>query len=423
LQPILLFGVAATDEFRARVIDLRRSRVDDEALVDEARRRRPQPPSRRELIAATLTSTASLGGAIAFALRASSHRPLDWAVAALLALSLGALSQLEFEVGSGSAVPTQLAFVPMLFLLPLRFVPLLVCGAFLLGGAGDLARGRLAPARALTLVSSTWFALPPALVLHWHGEPAAAWSLWPTFLAALLAQFAGDFGHAAFHERLAHDLSPRQLVAPLLRVYFFDALLSPVALAVVAPRGRFIFLALLPIVVIFIAVGRERRARLDAALEAARLDALAHTDSLTGLANRRAWERHLATSLGNAASHPFTVCILDMDRFKEYNDEHGHSAGDALLTETASAWRALLRPHQLLARLGGDEFALALPTCDAATARRIVDEFCAVVPHGQICSAGLASHQAGESASALMKRADTALYTEKRSGRARATAL
>jgi diguanylate cyclase (GGDEF)-like protein len=409
--------VAATDELRARVIDLRTGRANDETLVDEARRRRPRPPNRRELGAAALTSSASLGGAIAFALLTSSHRPFDWAVAALLSVSLATLSQLEFEVGSGSAVPTQLAFVPMLFLLPLRFVPLLVCGSFLLGGALDLARGRLAPARALTLLSSTWFALPPAAVLYWQGELPAGWSRWPIYLAVLLAQFAGDFVHAALHEWLAHDLSPRQLVRPLLRVYAFDALLSPVAFAVIAPRGRFIFLALLPVVAIFVAVGRERRARLDAALEAARLDALAHTDSLTGLANRRAWEDQLAAVLGASDSEPFTLCILDMDRFKEYNDRFGHAAGDALLAEAASAWQALLRPHQLLARLGGDEFAVALPDCDAETARRVIDQLRAAVPHDQSCSAGIASRRPGEPASSLMKRADNALYTEKRARR------
>jgi diguanylate cyclase (GGDEF)-like protein len=397
--------------------------LEDAALVAEARRRRLRTPTARELGAASLVAGAFVAVAIGFALLADSSRPLDPVVTPLLCAAFALLSQLEFEVGSGSAVPTQLVFVPMLFALPLDLVPLLVAGSYALGGAADYMRGTFRPERALTLVGSAWFSLPAALVLQLAGEHAPSWSSWDVYLAALLLQFGGDFLHAAVHERLAHRLPVRAVVRPMLRVCLFDSLLSPVALlaAFAAPFGRLAFLALLPLVVVFVVLARERRARLDVALEAARLDTLANTDALTGVANRRAWEAELTRLTASGGGGPLTVCILDLDRFKAYNDAHGHAAGDLLLIQAADAWRKQLRANQLLARLGGEEFAVALPECDGEAAERVVRSLRAVVPAGETCSVGVACRQPGESAGALMRRADAALYHSKRSGRDRST--
>jgi diguanylate cyclase (GGDEF)-like protein len=383
--------------------------------------RRSRRPSRRELVAACLTSGSFLAVAIPFALLAGSSRQVDVPVLVLLCLTLAVLSQLELEIGSGSAVPTQLAFVPMLFLLPLRILPLAVCASFVVGGVLDLFRGALRASRALSLVGCAWFALPPALVLYLAGEGAPAWSHWPVYLTALAAQFAGDFAHAVFHERLAHDLPPRDVGGPLARVYAFDLLLSPVALlgALATSAGRFSFLALLPLVGVFVALANERRRRLDAALEAARLEQVALTDVLTGLANRRGWEERLALLLEEPNAEPVAICLIDLDHFKAFNDEHGHPAGDALLVEAANAWRRRLGVEQVVARLGGEEFGLALPGCDQRQAQLIVDHLRACIPDGQTCSVGIASHQRGESRAAVMRRADDALYEAKKAGRNR----
>jgi diguanylate cyclase len=88
------------------------------------------------------------------------------------------------------------------------------------------------------------------------------------------------------------------------------------------------------------------------------LESLARTDPLTGLLNRRALATRLEERLNDPQTTPFVVALLDLDRFKPVNDEHGHAAGDALLCALASRLTQSLREGDLVARLGGDEFAL-----------------------------------------------------------------
>jgi diguanylate cyclase (GGDEF)-like protein len=154
---------------------------------------------------------------------------------------------------------------------------------------------------------------------------------------------------------------------------------------------------------------------------ARRLAAAANTDELTGVPNRRAWE-HLFKSEMARARHEETelsVAILDLDRFKEFNDRYGHPAGDRRLREAAEAWQAELRASDLLARYGGEEFAVLLPDCGTEAAATLIERLREVTPHEQTVSAGLASLTGGEEAVELMERADAALYRAKRRGRDR----
>jgi diguanylate cyclase (GGDEF)-like protein len=153
-----------------------------------------------------------------------------------------------------------------------------------------------------------------------------------------------------------------------------------------------------------------------------RLRDLARTDPLTGLANRRLWDERLGVELARAARYERPLCLaaIDLDRFKPYNDTYGHQAGDALLQDATAAWGGVLRGVDLLARLGGDEFALLLPDCDLAFAEAIVARLQGVTPGGAVgvgCSAGLVKWAAGESAAAVVARADAALYAAKAAGR------
>ncbi len=149
---------------------------------------------------------------------------------------------------------------------------------------------------------------------------------------------------------------------------------------------------------------------------------LARTDPLTGLANRRLWDERIAVELARAQRYgrPLCVAAIDLDRFKPYNDAHGHQAGDVLLRDATAAWRGVLRVADLLSRWGGDEFALLLPDCDLDCAERIVSRLQEVTPGGEEgvgCSAGLVRWEVGESAERVVARADAALYAAKADGR------
>jgi diguanylate cyclase (GGDEF)-like protein len=161
----------------------------------------------------------------------------------------------------------------------------------------------------------------------------------------------------------------------------------------------------------------------EAASVIARADAMstlageAQTDPLTGLPNRRAWDTQIQRAL--SAETPLVVVMLDFDNFKEFNDTHGHPAGDRLLKETAAAWRDQIRGGDLLARLGGEEFGLLLRRCDAATAVEVTERLRRHVSGGRTCSAGITIAGAGEDAEAIVARADRALYEAKARGRDR----
>ena len=156
----------------------------------------------------------------------------------------------------------------------------------------------------------------------------------------------------------------------------------------------------------------------------ARLERVARTDDLTGLPNHRAWEEELPREVARAGREdiPLCVAILDLDHFKDYNDRHGHQAGDLLLKEIAASWQQRLRATDVLARYGGEEFVLALPGCLAVEAESLLERLREAMPHGETCSAGLAWWDGEESAQALFGRADAALYVAKARGRDRVVA-
>ena len=143
------------------------------------------------------------------------------------------------------------------------------------------------------------------------------------------------------------------------------------------------------------------------------------TDALTGTGNRRAWDQWLALATSGRRDGPLAVCVVDLDHFKDYNDEHGHGAGDALLATCARAWQAELRPGDQLARIGGEEFAVLLPNTDAEGAVAVAERLRAAMPDDLTCSGGIAQWNDQESPHSLLRRADGALYTAKRGGRNR----
>lgn len=155
------------------------------------------------------------------------------------------------------------------------------------------------------------------------------------------------------------------------------------------------------------------------------LEEASHTDSLTGLLNRRGFFAKTETLLSDQLEHrsPLSLFYLDLDHFKEINDNHGHDCGDELLRQCAQRIRAATRDRDLTARLGGDEFIIVLPDTDehaaAAILQRLREQFAAPFP---VCgyslnmqpSIGTACCPAqGNSLDGLISHADQAMYAEK----------
>ncbi|MCW5829315.1 MAG: response regulator [Deltaproteobacteria bacterium] len=179
-------------------------------------------------------------------------------------------------------------------------------------------------------------------------------------------------------------------------------------------------------------VEAELLARIKVRLDRARLEReLAAKDSLTGLLLRRPFAENAQVILADARrrDRPVSLCLIDIDRFKQVNDQRGHLADDRVISGFGHLVQLRFRKEDLRGRWGGEEFVLMLPGQNAATAGQIIDrllnEFCELAfpdDHGGnfrcSFSAGVASFGAdGESLDDLLKVADRRLYRAKESGR------
>lgn len=150
---------------------------------------------------------------------------------------------------------------------------------------------------------------------------------------------------------------------------------------------------------------------------------LAILDPLTGLYNRRSGEQRLAEEVARSQRHgcPLTVIVLDLNRLKYFNDTFGHAVGDELIKYFAGRISKAIRGSDLAVRLGGDEFLLLLPDCKPDEVRHVLGRLSGMsmdlkgVPIAIGFSAGWANYTSGESLDELLKRADDALYADKRS--------
>ena len=153
--------------------------------------------------------------------------------------------------------------------------------------------------------------------------------------------------------------------------------------------------------------------------QAVELAGLARADALTRIPNRRTFDFELARACKRARelNAPLTVALIDLDGFRQYNDEHGHPGGDRLLREAADAWSALLQPGQVLARYAGKEFALLCPGLWSADARPVIDSMMAATPGDQTVCVGVATWDPHSMPGDVVVAAERALREAKRSGR------
>ena len=151
----------------------------------------------------------------------------------------------------------------------------------------------------------------------------------------------------------------------------------------------------------------------------------ARTDHLTGLANRREFERVMEREVALAERHSrrLSLMMIDLDNLKRINDRLGHSAGDAALKLVAQQLQRVVRASDVCARVGGDEFAVAMPETDldrardvAIRLRRAVDHAAlSMRPSGQVeVSVGISAWRPAQDWQAVYQAADTDLYEDKR---------
>ena len=287
-----------------------------------------------------------------------------------------------------------------------------VAGLLATAGAADGAGRGVLFALSVT-------ALVGAVVVGWFGPR------WPRDLFHLpVALATGIIGVAVL---VAPDSPTAVLAAALITLaavdacYFFQLPLAAAHLAVavtvvtaalfshddVDPRTA------LALDVIVLALAYVARALVLRASGASR-------DPLTGLHNRLGFDEALDELMTSAArgGQTLSAALLDLDHFKQINDTAGHQAGDRMLCQVADVWRAQLPAEAVLARHGGDEFSLLLPGVGGADALALVRRISTLHPTIGL-SCGVAEHQAGETGSQLMRRADRALYTAKDGGRGR----
>ena len=240
-----------------------------EGLIEDGRARRKARLVNRELHAITLVGGAFLAVAVGLSVAYESTTALSPVLLLALVGAYALAYNVEFEVGPGLAVATQLVFVPMLFLLPLGLVPLCVAAGVMLGNVLELLEGRIRLERILGRLGDASYSLGPVLVLAATGTVSPGEAAPLVLIAALAAQFACEFARAATHAKIALGISPRAFVRDLSVSWAVDATLAPIGFlaALAAADHPALLLLVLPLAGLLRTFAHERRTRIDHALE------------------------------------------------------------------------------------------------------------------------------------------------------------
>jgi putative nucleotidyltransferase with HDIG domain len=240
--------------------------VGEQALLAKTLERETTAPSTRERVADTAVNAAFLAAVAALLLAGPPHS-FSILTPAVCVVVLAVATRVRFHLPSGFTVPTQLAFVPLVFTVPAAIVPVAVVVALMLARLPDVIAGRARPGRLVHCVGNSWFAVGPAAVFAVADtDPAHAGAA--LLLLALLAQFAVDFAASTAWELIGSGTGLRAQLREAW-VYGVDAALSPVALAVAYQVSDRPLAAagILPLLGVFAVFARERRARLESLVE------------------------------------------------------------------------------------------------------------------------------------------------------------
>ena len=348
---------------------------DRNALIEERRASAPRPLAARDSVVTSASAFIFVAAALVLQLGFDSARSPAPELYVLLIVAYAFASRVEFEVGIGSAIPTQLVFVPMLFLLPPGAVPICVAAGLLLGNVPAYLRRQEHVERALVAVASSWHAFGAALVLALAGEPDPEWSAWPVLLAALCAQFAFDFAGSAARAGLVLGLRPGSQLRMMAWVWGVDAALSPIAflIAMVTFGAPAALLVVGPLIALLAFLAQERRHRIDYALELGHAyrgtafllgDVIEADDAYTGSHSRDVVDLVVAVSLElelDAAAQrdaELTALLHDVGKIRipaEILNKPGKLTDDeweVMKTHTVEGERMLERIGGLLGRVG-----------------------------------------------------------------------
>jgi putative nucleotidyltransferase with HDIG domain len=245
-------------------------RTESAGLVVEARARRRGGLVDREFWIALGLTASLLASVAALAEWLPAGRGLQPSIFVVLALVYVIACRVEFEIGTGHSAPTQLLFVPMLFLLPAWAVPLCVASALFATTLLSHVRGGVNASRVLVSVGNAWHSIGPALVIGLLAPGRSPrWSDWWIYVLALLAQFGVDLATSGLAEWLAVGVRPREILGFVVWAYAVDAMLAPAGLlaALAAFSDVWPVLLLLPLMALFAFFARERRVRIDQEVE------------------------------------------------------------------------------------------------------------------------------------------------------------
>jgi HD-GYP domain-containing protein (c-di-GMP phosphodiesterase class II) len=240
-----------------------------ERIIEERRARRLSRLAARERRSLILSVAAFLATALVMIDAIPSARS-PGAFTILLLIAVYALAfRLDFEIGTGSAVPTQLVIVPMLFVLPTGIVPIAVASGVLLSSLTEYVGGTLHFERVFFRLGSCWHAIAPALVLGLAGEPSPNLAHWHLYLVALASQFALDYVSTAVRGWATLGVPPKVHLRTMGWVWMIDGGLATVGLAVAfaAVDSPYGVLLAVPLVGLLSVFARERRVRIDHELE------------------------------------------------------------------------------------------------------------------------------------------------------------
>ena len=238
-------------------------------VIEERRARRLSRLAARERRTLLLSVGAFLATAVVMVDAIPSDRSPGLVTTLLLVAVYALAFRLDFEIGTGSAVPTQLVLVPMLFVLPTGMVPIAVASGVLLSSLTEYAGGTLHFERIFLRLGSCWHAVGPALVLGLVGESGPDIAQAPIYLAALAAQFALDYGSTALRGWATLGVPPRLHLRTMGWVWMIDGGLATVGLAVAfaAVDSPYGVLLVVPLVGLLSVFARDRRVRMDHELE------------------------------------------------------------------------------------------------------------------------------------------------------------